>query len=473
MSNLANDDDANQGYAPGNARRRSRLNISSPRRRVTFAVALLVIVAGAILGARWIIYSRTHASTDDAYVEADIFPVSPRIAGHVLMVLIEQNQPVRRGQLLVEIDPQDYRIAVQEAQAALTQAASAAGAAAGNVNLTEETGAAGISQARAQVVGAEAGVRTSEQQGESASAQVQSAQADEAAAAAAIDGARHDVSVAEAALVSARAQADEARKNAARADQLLASGAVAAQQRDAALATSISMQANVEAAAAKVQAARAGLRQAEQHHRQAVVAVAQARQRAAAAHSQVAQARAAVKQAQAALQSAQTTPVQAGVRKSEARGAAGRVAEVRARLSQARLNLSYTRIVAPVDGVVAKKNVEPGQFVQPGQSLVAVLAAGSEHITANFKETQMARIRVGQRVTFTVDPYPGVPFHGRVQSISPGTGAVFSLLPPENASGNFTKVVQRIPVRISINRHHSQAPILRAGMSAVVTVKTK
>jgi membrane fusion protein (multidrug efflux system) len=256
-------------------------------------------------------------------------------------------------------------------------------------------------------------------------------------------------------------------------DSLLASGAVSAQQRDAATATDLSAQANLEAAQADVEAAQAGLVEAQQRERQTAVAVRQAIRRAQAARAQVSQAEAAIRQAQAGLRGAESSPAQTGVRRSEARTALGRVTEAKARLAQAALNLSYTRLVAPVTGVVAKKNVEPGQFVQPGQSLLAIVAAGSDHVTANFKETQLGRVQRGQRATFTVDAYPGLTFYGRVESISPGTGAVFSLLPPENASGNFTKVVQRIPVRIAIDRSRSPRRVLRAGMSVVATVETR
>jgi membrane fusion protein (multidrug efflux system) len=443
------------------------------RRRATVVILALIVIAGAIFGGRWLVYTRTHVSTDDAQVEADIYPVSPRIMGHVSRVVVATNQAVGAGQLLVEIDPRDYQVALAQAEAALAAAQGSATAAAGTVNVTEQTGAADISQAAAQVAASRAGELMSTRQSESAAGQVEAARADEAAAAAAVDAAQRGVAAAEAAVTGAQARADEAQKNAARAEQLLLAGAVSAQQRDAAVAASVSAQAAVEVTQAQAESARAVLRQAQQHHRQAQVAVGQAIQRAEAARAQVTQAGAAIAQAKAALRSAQSTPIQTGVRRSEARGAQGRVAQARAQLQQARLNLSYTRIVAPVDGVVAKKNVETGQFVQPGQSLMAIVATGSTHITANFKETQMRGIRPGQRVTFTVDAYPGVRFTGRVSSISPGTGAVFSLLPPENASGNFTKVVQRVPVRIAVDRSNRGKPVLRDGMSAVVTIRTR
>lgn len=471
QSDVNNANEARQPTVAAN--QRSPLRNFSLRRRITISIALLAVAAGAIQGGRWVVFNRTHAITDDAQVESDIYPVSARISGQVLRVLARTNKQVHGGQLLVEIDPTDYQVALQQAEAALAQAESSANAAAGTVNFTEQTGAAGISQASAQVAAAQAAELVSKRQGDSAAAQIQAARSDEVASAAAVEAAKHAIAAAAAALTSARAKADEAQKNAARIQKLLDSGAVSLQQRDEAVAASISAQANVEAAQAQVEAAQAALEQARAHHRQAVVAVGQAIQHAAAARAQVAQATASVRQAQAALKSAQSTPVQAGVRRFEARGALGRVAEAKARLEQAKLNLSYTRIVAPVDGMVANKNVEPGQFVQPGQPLIAIVAAGSNHITANFKETQLGKIKPGQRATFTVDAYPRVTFTGRVESISPGTGAVFSLLPPENASGNFTKVVQRVPVRIAIDAGGNPEHALRDGMSVVVSVDTR
>ncbi len=438
---------------------------------------LVVVLAGVILGGRWIVYSRTHVSTDDAQIESDIYPVSARVAGHVRAVYVDTNQQVRAGQVLLEIDPRDYQVAVQQGEAALAQAASTAQAAGGTVGVTERTGSAGISQAKAALAAAQAQRAINERQSESAAGAVEAARADEKVAGAAVEVAGREVVSSQAAVTSARARADEAEKDAARMEKLLAEGAISTQQRDAAEAARITAQANVEAAQAQLRASEAGVTQAGERLRQAAVAVTQALQRAQAAQAGVAQAQAAVRQAEAGVRSSLSSPVQVRVRRSEAQSAQAQVAGARARLEQAQLNLSYTRIVSPVDGTVAQKNVEPGQFVQPGQPLFAVVPQAGAYVAANFKETQLACVRVGQRATFTVDSYPGISFSGRVESLSPGTGAVFSLLPPENASGNFTKVVQRVPVRIRIDQAadsaRSPAPVLRAGMSVIAAVETK
>ena len=175
-------------------------------------------------------------------------------------------------------------------------------------------------------------------------------------------------------------------------------------------------------------------------------------------------------QAQAAEKSAQVSPVQVDVTRAQAKGAESNVAVTKARLEQAQLNLLYTKILAPVTGVVAQKNVERGQYVTPGQPMFSVVPQSGAFVTANFKETQLANMRSGQPATFTVDAYPGVTFHGHVEFLSPGTGSVFSLLPPENATGNFTKVVQRVPVRILVDPESAAEHPLRTGMNVVVTV---
>ncbi len=455
--------DVDEGDSPSQPSRRR-----FSHKRVVISLAVVVLLLGLIPGGRWFAFSQTHVSTDDAQVEPEIYPASPRVAGHVLHVYIEENQSVRAGQVLAEIDPRDYQVAVDQARAALEQAKAAAEAAAGTVNVTRRTGDAGISQAQAEVSAARARKTMSERERASALSQVKSAQAAEKAAEAAAEMARKEVTSRTAALVSAQANADQAREDAARMEALVKQGAVSTQQRDAAWALAVSAQANVEAAQAQVSSAESGVAQAQQ--RQASLGVVQAEEAAASAEASVAQAQAAVHQAVAGEQSSLSNPDQLGVRKSEAGSAKAQVVAAAARLEQAELNLSYTRITASIDGTVAERNVREGQYVQPGQPLVAVVPRLHTHLLANFKETQLRRIKPGQTVTFTVDAYPGLRFCGRVESISPGTGSVFSLLPPENASGNFTKVVQRVPVRIVVDEKESPNRPLRAGMSVVVTV---
>jgi membrane fusion protein, multidrug efflux system len=442
------------------------------KRHVSLVVVIVVVVLTAIFGSRWLIYNRTHETTDDAQVDATIYPINARVSGHVLRVHISTNQPVKAGDLLVELDPAPYRIALEQAEANLIQAEGAAGAATGTVNVSTQTGTSAIDQANAQVASTRASETISARQSDSADEQITAAQADAAAAGAAVDVAQRVVKAVQATLISAQAHAEQAQKDAARIESLADSGAASMQQRDAAQATATSALAAVEAAQAQVESAQAALLQARERYRAATINISQAKQRAAAARAQIDQSRASISQAQAALHSAQVSPVQTGVRRSEAISAGGKVAQARAAVEQAKLNLAYTRIYAPANGVIAQKNVQPGQEVQAAQSLAAVVVGDSTKIVANFKETQLGRIREKQHATFTVDAYPRITFSGHVLSLSPGTGSIFSLLPPENASGNFTKTVQRIPVKISVDKNDPQHP-LRAGMSVVVSVATK
>ncbi len=457
--------DVDEGESPGSL---SRKRFS--RKRAVISAVVVALALGLILGGRWFAFGQTHVSTDDAQVEPEIYPASARVAGHMLHAYVEENQSVRAGQVLAEIDPRDYQVAVDQARAALMQARAAAEAAAGTVNVTRRTGGAGVSQAQAGVAAARARKAMSERERASALSQVKSAQAAEKAAEAAVEMARKGVTSATAALVGAQANADQARKDAARMEALVKQGAVSTQQQEAAGALAVSAQANVEAAQAQASSAQSGVALAQERQRQASLGVTQAEEAAASAQAAVAQAEAAVRQAVAGKQSSLSNPEQIRVRRSEAGSAKAQVAIAEALLAQAKLNLWYTRIVASIDGVVAEKDVREGQYVQPGQLLVAIVPQLHTHLLANFKETQLKRIKPGQKVAFTVDAYPSLRFSGRVESISPGTGSVFTLLPPENASGNFTKVVQRVPVRIVVDGKQSPNRPLRAGMNVMATV---
>ena len=458
--------DVDEGEPAGPPPRGGRLL----RRRVILPAMLILLAVVVALGGRWYAYSAGRVSTDDAQIEPEVYPVSARIAGHVLRVKVDENWSVRAGDVMAEIDPRDYQVALDESQAALEQAQASAQAAVGTVSVTQRTGGAGISQAQASVASALAKQVMSESDRASALSQISSARAAERASQAAVEMARKDVSSARAAVTGAIAVADQAAKDATRMESLVKQGAVSTQARDAAIAQSVTAQASVQVAEARLSSAEAAVIQAQERARQSAAAVTQAEQSAGAAKAAIEQAKAAVRQAQAGEQSSLSNPQQVRVRRSEASGARAQVAAAHARLEQAKLNLSYTRVVAPIDGIVAAKNVQEGQYVQPGQSLFAIAPRLHTHILANFKETQLRKIRPGQKVAFTVDAYPGLTFRGRVESISPGTGSVFALLPPENASGNFTKVVQRVPVRIAVDERTSPQRDLRAGMSVVATI---
>jgi membrane fusion protein (multidrug efflux system) len=443
------------------------------RRRIALPIIAVVVILGLVFGLRWVAYSRVHIRTDDAQVESKIYQVSTRVPGHVRGVSVSENDRVGAGQVLAEIDPTDYQVAVQQAQAALAQAEHAARAAESAVSVTEQTGGAAISEAGAAVRAAEAQQSVAERQAAAAASGVDAAKAAARAASTAVEVARRQVTAAQATLRSTQADAKAKTDNANRLETLASQGAVSAQDAETAHATAVSAQSAVETAQANLSSAEAAVGQAQDRLHQANAAVAQVTQAAAAARAGVQQATAAVAQAKAAEQSSLSNPTQVKAKQAEAQAAAAQAKQAQSRLDQAKLNLSYTRIMAPIDGVVAQKNVREGQYVQPGQPLFAVVPARAEYIDANYKETQLEKIKVGDPVTFTVDAYPGLTFHGTVSSISPGTGSVFSLLPPENATGNFTKVVQRVPVRVRVDWGRSPDRALRQGMSVVVTVNVR
>ncbi|QNH62040.1 HlyD family secretion protein [Hymenobacter sediminicola] len=337
------------------------------KRPIIFIVLALVLLLGGYYGWQRYQFGQTHEETDDAQVEGDIYPILPRVSGPVLEVKVEDNQPVKKGDVLLTVDPADYQQRVNAAEAALASA-------------------------QANVVAARAAVGT-------ASANVSTAQA--------------TIGVSDA--NQARLQKDLKRSEFLRKEDIIPQS-----EYDA-------VQANLKSTSAQRNTA------------QQQVKVAQ--QQVEAARQQVAVAEAVVKQRQADLENA-------------------------------KLQLSYTTLVAPVNGFVSKKSVQPGQLVTPNQQLMGLVASERTWVVANFKETQLGNMKVGQPVEVEVDAYPNQEFAGHIESLSAATGARFALLPPDNASGNFVKVTQRVPVKIVLDKADPEHP-LRAGMSVVATVKTK
>lgn len=352
-------------------------------------------------------YLGTYEGTDDAEVDGHINNVSARVSGYVLKVNVDDNQSVEKGAVLVEIDPRDYQVAVERAKAELADAEATAQAM--NLNVPVQT------------IGTTSQVSSSE-------ADLESTQAGVTAAQEQLDAARGRLAEAEA--NSTRAQADAARYSA-----LVAKDEVSRQIFDQAEATA-------KANAAAVDSARAAV---------------------AAAQDQVSQAKSRVNSAQATLQYSRTGPQQVAATQARARAAIATVEQKRAALDQAQLDLQYCTITAPVAGVVNKR-VEVGMNVQSGQTLLSVVPLDDVWITANFKETQLRRMRIGQPVTISSDAF-GRDYQGRVQSFAGATGAQFSLLPPENATGNYVKVVQRVPVKIVLDPGQNRDHLLRLGMS--------
>jgi membrane fusion protein (multidrug efflux system) len=378
------------------------------------ALGLAVIVIAGV------IYWRSAAweSTDDAQIDGFVFPVSSRVSGHVMRVMVDDNQYVEPGTVLVQLDPKDYEVAVAVARGKLANDEASAAALLTGVPITSTDAASQVSTALADVDGAKAGFAAAERQFEAAQASLREAEANDL-----------------------KAQDDVARYK-----PLAAKDEIPQQQ----YTTAVSSQ---QASAAAVEAARAS---------------------AAAAEEAVTQARARIAQAEAALHAARTAPQQVSVQRSRARAAEAESERARAELQQAQLNLQYTTIVAPVAGLVGRRSVHPGQNVSTGQQLLTVVPLDSSNIwvTANFKETQLKYMRPGQPAKISVDAY-GRAYDGRVLNIAGASGARYSLLPPENATGNYVKVVQRIPVRIVFDRGQDAEHLLRLGMSVEPNVRVR
>ncbi len=397
--------------------------------RVRILVVILVLAAaGAGL---WWRLTTGHVSTDDAQVDAPVTPIAARVGGHVLRVAVNDNQLVEAGTVLAEIDPRDFQVAVNKARAELADAEATAIAAQSNVPITSTTASSNMSTAQSGVDQARSGA----------------------------DAAAKEVEVAKARLGAAQARLREAEANATRGARdverlrgLLAKDEVSQQQFDAAVATAEATRAAADTARAQITETEAGIRMAE---------------------SRQAQAAALESHAQAELRTAQTGPEQVTAMRAHASSAQARVEEAQATLAQADLNFEYTVIKAPVRGIVSRKSVNPGQVVQPGQPLMAIVQTDDVWIIANFKETQLEYMKPGQRVSIDVDAYGGKDLAGHVDSIAAATGARFSLLPPENATGNFVKVVQRVPVKITLEPGQDPDRQLRPGMSVTPTVFTK
>ena len=401
--------------------------LQQPRVRLIIGAVLLLALGAGV----WAWSTSGHEHTDDAQVDAHVTQMAARVGGTVTKVAVDDNQLVAAGTLLVQLDPGDYQVAVDKARAELADAEANAVAAQSNVPITSTTAASNVATARSGITQAQSGVSASEKEIEAARARIVSAQAR---------------------LREAEANAARSARDVERLRGLLAKDEVSQQLFDATAATAEAQQAAVDSARSMVAEAEAGLRVAE---------------------SKLAQARAGESQANAELQTAQTGPSQVTATKARASAAEARVQQFRAALAQAELNLQYTTVKAPVRGVVSKKGINAGQVVQAGQPLLAIVQIDEVWVTANFKETQLKEMRPGQRAVIAVDAYGGREYKGKVDSIAGATGARFSLLPPENATGNFVKVVQRVPVKIVLDPGQDSEHRLRPGMSVTPTVYLK
>lgn len=390
---------------------------SSGRKKVLVISAAVVVVIAAAFFA-WNAFR--YEDTDDAQVDGHVMPLSARISGQVEEVHVIEGQLVHAGDVLVTIDPQDYKIADEQAQANLADALARAASSHWNVPITAVTAQSNLDSAKTAVTNAEAALKAAEQNYESAKATLVQAQAN-----------------------AARSDADLERYK-----QLVAKEDISRQQYDQAIATATANRAAVLSAQASVLAADQAVQQAQGK----------------------------IVQAKSDLQTAETAPQQVSLTRANALAADAQVSQRRAQLAQAYLNLNYTIICSPVTGIIGKKNVEVGQNVSVGQEMLDVVPLDDIWVIANFKETQLEHMRPGQPVRIKVDAY-GRAWEGHVTNMGGGTGSVFSLLPPENATGNYVKVVQRVPVRIDFDRTIGEVfnpeGLLKPGLSVEPDVRVR
>lgn len=421
-------------------------------------VAALVVVVALVFGLRYWAYARAHETTDDAFIDGHVVQVSPKVSGYVAKVYVTDNQQVKEGDLLAELDARDFEARLEAARAALAAGAARQREAQAGVALSRATTSAGLRQAQSVVQQARTNVETAR-----AAAAAERSRTNQAGAG--VVTAQANASQAAAQVAAAEAEATRANADVQRYQELFARDEVSRQRLDQAIAAAQTATANLEAARRRVAAAEAQVAEA----RSAEAAQAQNAQRAA---TQIGGAQAGVGEALGRLEQAGAGQQQVAVSQAQAETAGASIEQLQAAVTQAELELSYTKIYAPESGRVTRKAVEEGAFVQPGQPLMAVVS-GDVWVTANFKETQLNDIRPQQPVEVEVDAYPGQTFKAHVDSIQMGTGARFSLIPPENATGNYVKVVQRVPVKIVFDEPADPNRPLAPGMSVTPEVRVK
>lgn len=452
-----------------------------------------VVVLALIIGVSYWFYARQFESTDDAYVEGNIIRIAPKVSAHIAKINFKENQFVKKGDVLIELDAREIENKLAVAQANLQSAMAASEKARAGVSLTEKTAGANLKEAASNFDSAkntvdEAKIVSDSKQNAISQArnQVVTAEANLRQAQAEIPSAEAGIEQAKAQIESSRTAFEVAREEYTRAEQLHAKGDISKQGFDRARRDWSQSQADFLSSQKQVDIAEARLNSLRRQTEVFAAKVSEAKTNVTAAENDFRQSQAQINSAQTQaqesagrLQGAGSAPEQVAVEQSNVTAAQAQIQQAEAAVRQAELELSYTKIVAPEDGFVTGKAVQEGQLVQVDQPLVAVSQAKSESKTevwviANFKETQIGKIKPGQTVDIYVDAYPNVAFTGKVDSFQAGTGSRFSVFPSENASGNFVKVVQRIPVKIVfISEDADKLNLLVPGMSVVPKIRVR
>lgn len=456
------------------------------RTRVPAYVVGSIVILCLIIGASWWLYSRQFEKTDDAFIEGNISLVSPKIGSYIQKIYVDENQFVKKGDLLIELDSREAQAKLEQAQAVLQTALARKNKAAANYLLSRKTTRANLTQASSGFASAKNNVVQTRIASDSKLNTVEQAKNQSKTAEAHLRQVQSQIPAAEASLEQATAQIpaaqtklENAQTEFRRSEQLFASGDLSRQdlERDNrqlidAKANLISVQKQVEIAKAQLNAllqqveveqsrvneTRNGITAAENNYRQAL--------------SQINIASSQADESKGKLMGADIIPEQMAIDESEIQTLESEIAQAKAAVNQADLELSYTKIYAPQNGYVSKKAVVEGQLVQPDQALMSISLPGI-WVIANFKETQIERMKIGQPVEIFVDAYPSTVFHGMIESFQVGTGSRFSVLPAENATGNFVKVVQRIPVKITFDEMPGAKYMLAPGMSVVPRVRVR
>lgn len=462
------------------------------RSRIPAYVVGAVIFLAALAGLFYWLYARQFESTDDAFVDGNIVRISSKISAHVAKIHFTENQIVKKGNLLIELDAREIENKLDLARAQLKSAIAQSEKARAIASLARRTTSAGLKQAGSNLTTARNNIAESKisadakQNGiEQARNQVNTAEASFRQIQSEIPSAEAGVAQAQAQAASAQTKAEVAREDFERSQQLYSKGDISKQGFDRARRDYSQAQADYVSAQKQIDAAAARLNALRQQINVAASRVSEAKTGVAAAENDYRQSLARINSVSSQAEesagrffAADSLPQQIAVSESEASAAEASVAQAQAAVRQAELELSYTKIYAPSDGFITRKNVQEGQLVQPEENLAAIspskTATSSDlWVIANFKETQIGRIHPGQAVDIYVDAFPNVVFRGRVDSFQAGTGSRFSIFPAENATGNFVKVVQRIPVKILIDEPAEKVNLLIPGMSVVPKVKIR